>query len=214
MLFFHSGFTIYILKKIVGRFHFPYILCRCFILFIYLIFILCRHFDDGHRDKRDTLFSFDWHWFNNYWCGLSIHVLLLFYTLWIQSISWNWPLETWRCLEFFSDEIPQDISWGQMSFKTLSNLWLFGALQHLFYGFPAHSVVKESTCNAGDLQETWAGSLGSEDSLKKEMANHSSILAWRIPWASFVLAGYSPWGCKESDRTDQLSNKNCTSFDM
>ena len=75
-----------------------------------------------------------------------------------------------------------DISWGQMSFKALSNFWLFGALRHLFYGFPAHSVVKDSTCNAGDFQETWAQSLGWEDSLKKEMANHSNILAWRIPW--------------------------------
>ena len=31
-------------------------------------------------------------------------------------------------------------------------------------------------------QETWVQSLGREDSLEKEMATHSSILAWRIPW--------------------------------
>ena len=30
--------------------------------------------------------------------------------------------------------------------------------------------------------ETWVRSLGQEDSLEKEMATHSSILAWRIPW--------------------------------
>ena len=36
---------------------------------------------------------------------------------------------------------------------------------------------KESACNAGDLDSI----LGWEDPLKKEMANHSSILAWRIP---------------------------------
>ena len=41
---FHSGFTIYIPKKIVGGFHFLHILCRSFILFIYLIFILCKSF--------------------------------------------------------------------------------------------------------------------------------------------------------------------------
>ena len=35
------------------------------------------------------------------------------------------------------------------------------------------------------------------------MAAHSSILAWKIPWME-SLAGYSPWGCKESDMTDQL----------
>ena len=32
------------------------------------------------------------------------------------------------------------------------------------------------------MQETWVQSLGWEDPLKKEMATHSSILAWRIPW--------------------------------
>ena len=33
-----------------------------------------------------------------------------------------------------------------------------------------------------ETQETWIGSLGQEDPLKEEMAAHSSILAWRIPW--------------------------------
>ena len=32
------------------------------------------------------------------------------------------------------------------------------------------------------VQETQVGSLGWEDSLEKEMAAHSSILAWKIPW--------------------------------
>ena len=32
------------------------------------------------------------------------------------------------------------------------------------------------------MQETWVQSLGPEDPLEKEMATHSSILAWRIPW--------------------------------
>ena len=33
------------------------------------------------------------------------------------------------------------------------------------------------------VRETWVRSLGQEDALEKEMATHSSILAWRIPWA-------------------------------
>ena len=32
------------------------------------------------------------------------------------------------------------------------------------------------------MQETWVRSLGREDLMEKEMATHSSILAWRIPW--------------------------------
>ena len=38
-------------------------------------------------------------------------------------------------------------------------------------------TVKESACNAGDRVQ----SLGQEDPLEKEMATHSSILAWKIP---------------------------------
>ena len=32
------------------------------------------------------------------------------------------------------------------------------------------------------MQETWVQSLGREDPLEKEMATHSGILAWKIPW--------------------------------
>ena len=47
--------------------------------------------------------------------------------------------------------------------------------------FPRGSAGKESTCNAA-MQETWVQSLGKEDPLEYEMATHSSILAWKIPW--------------------------------
>ena len=33
------------------------------------------------------------------------------------------------------------------------------------------------------MRETWVQSLGQEDLLEKEMATHSSTLAWKIPWA-------------------------------
>ena len=54
------------------------------------------------------------------------------------------------------------------------------------------------------IQETQIQSLGQEDSLEKVMATHSSILPWRIPWTK-EPGGYSPWGCKESDRAEQLT---------
>ena len=55
------------------------------------------------------------------------------------------------------------------------------------------------------MQETWVQSLGREDPLEKKMANHSSILAWKIQWIrepfrlqfTGSLAGYSPWGHKD-----------------
>ena len=52
------------------------------------------------------------------------------------------------------------------------------------------------------MQETWVRSLDWEDPLEKEMATHSSILAWKISQRS--LMGCSPWGRKESDTTEQL----------
>ena len=44
------------------------------------------------------------------------------------------------------------------------------------------SLVAQSVKSLPAMQETWVRSLGREDPLEKEMAAHSSILAWRIPW--------------------------------
>ena len=65
------------------------------------------------------------------------------------------------------------------------------------------SLVAQKLKRLPAMREAWVQSLGQEDPLEKEMATHSSILAWRIPWTE-NLVGYSPWGCKESDTTEQL----------
>ena len=44
------------------------------------------------------------------------------------------------------------------------------------------SLVAQLGKDPPAMQETWVQSLGREDFLEKEMAAHSSILAWRIPW--------------------------------
>ena len=49
------------------------------------------------------------------------------------------------------------------------------------------------------MQETWVQPLGPEDPLEKEMATHSSMLAWRISWTE---VGYSPWGRKQTQLSD------------
>ena len=56
--------------------------------------------------------------------------------------------------------------------------------------------------NLPTMRETWVRSLDWEDPLEKEMATHSRILAWKIPWTEEL--GRS-WGCKESNMTEQLS---------
>ena len=54
------------------------------------------------------------------------------------------------------------------------------------------------------MQKTQVPSLGQEDSLEKGMATHSSMLAWEIPCTEELVV-HSPWGCKESDTTEQLT---------
>ena len=68
-------------------------------------------------------------------------------------------------------------------------------------GFPSSSDSNASTCNAGDLSSI----PGCEEPLEKEMATHSSILAWKIPWTEEPGRLYSPWGLKESDMTKRLT---------
>ena len=49
------------------------------------------------------------------------------------------------------------------------------------------------------MQKTCVRSLGWEDPLEEEMAIHSRILAWRMPWTEEPGGLYSPWGRKEPD---------------
>ena len=51
----------------------------------------------------------------------------------------------------------------------------------IFKGF-IYTLVAQTVNNLPAMQETQVWSLGWEDPLEKEMATHSSILAWRIPW--------------------------------
>ena len=60
----------------------------------------------------------------------------------------------------------------------------------MFTAFPGGSDGEESAYNAGDL-----GSIPVlEAVLEKEMADHSSTLAWKIPWTEEPGRLYSPWG--------------------
>ena len=73
----------------------------------------------------------------------------------------------WRSLVGYS-------AWGLKELDTTERLHF---RIHTYLGFPGGSVVKNSPVSAGD-----AGLIpGQEDTLEKEIATHSSILAWRIP---------------------------------
>ena len=60
----------------------------------------------------------------------------------------------------------------------------------------------------------WVQSLGWEDPLEEEMATHSSLLAWKIPWTEEPgglqpMGGIQFTGRKESDMAEQLSMRAC-----
>ena len=66
------------------------------------------------------------------------------------------------------------------------------------------SLIAQSVKNLPAVQETWVQSLGREDPLEKEMATHSSILAWKVPRTE------EPWwaaihGVAESGMTERLT---------
>ena len=67
------------------------------------------------------------------------------------------------------------------------------------------SLVAQSVKNLPAVQESWVWSLGWEDPLMKETANHSSILAWKIPWTE-EPARLQSTGSQESDTTQQLNH--------
>ena len=50
------------------------------------------------------------------------------------------------------------------------------------YHFFGASLVAQRVKRLPAMRETWVRSLGQEDPLEKEMATHSSTLAWQIPW--------------------------------
>ena len=61
--------------------------------------------------------------------------------------------------------------------------------------------LAQTVKNLPAMQKAWVQFLGQEDIVEKEMATHSSILAWRTPWTE-EPGRLSLWGCKESDTAE------------
>ena len=75
---------------------------------------------------------------------------------------------------------------------------LLASLEVSNLGVLGGSKGKESA----SVQETWAQSLHQEDPMEKGMATIPVLLLREF----HSLVGYSPWGCKESDKTEQLTH--------
>ena len=88
--------------------------------------------------------------------------------------------------------------------KHWGNFSIDGKILLGFWGFPVGSVPK----NHLPIQETWVQPLSQEDPLEKEMATHSSILAWEIPWRE-EPGGIQSKGLQKLDITWRLNSNNC-----
>ena len=78
--------------------------------------------------------------------------------------------------------------------------------QSVIWGFPGGSAVK----NLPAMKENLIRTLGGEKPLEKEMATHSSILAWRIPWTEEPGRLWGPWGHRV--RHDWVTNTRTLTF--
>ena len=64
------------------------------------------------------------------------------------------------------------------------------------------------------MRETWVPSLGLEDLLDKEMATHSSTLAWKIPWTEKACRLQSMGSQSQTRLSDFTSHKEKESSDI
>ena len=124
---------------------------------------------------------------------------------WLRTLSWKDPLE--KEIATHSSILAWRISWMEepgrlqsMRSQRVGHNWTT-SLYTLRVNRVSQVVlvVKNPPGNAGDIEDE-SSIPGSGNPLEEDMATHSSVLAWRIPWKR-SLVGCSQRGCKESDTT-------------
>ena len=103
---------------------------------------------------------------------------------WVWSMGWEDPLE--KEMVTHSSILAWRIPWTEepgglqstgSPIRSIKSIHICVTM-YIHMGFPASSVVKDQFA----MQEMQVQPLGQKDLLEKEMATHSSILAWEIPW--------------------------------
>ena len=92
----------------------------------------------------------------------------------LRSLPRDWTHAHWKCRILTIGQPEKSLK--PLSFNETLLLWV--SLLFCEWASLVAQMVKASFCN----EETWVRSLDWEDPLEKEMAAHSSILAWKIPW--------------------------------
>ena len=109
-------------------------------------------------------------------------LILLSFGLYLCGISFSNPsLSVCMCPLFWSGSLVDSIYRG-LVFVSIQLVFVFW-LGHSTHLHLRTSLVAQMVKCLFTMLETWVRSLGWEDSLEKEMAIHSSTIAWKIPWA-------------------------------
>ena len=112
--------------------------------------------------------------------------------------------------------------WGRDSCERVNERGTY-AIVWISMGFSGGASGEEPTCQRRRHTVTWVLSLGREDALEKEMATHSSIFAWKIPWAEEPgrLLGFMglqkvghDWGAEDSHAHPEVSTAKLFMSDL
>ena len=121
---------------------------------------------------------------------------------WLDGITDSMDMSLSKLRELVVDRKPGVLQ--SMGLQRVGHDWENELNWNNRWALPGGSVVKNTLTNAGDMGSI----LGQEDLLEKEMATHSSIVAWRNPWTeepgrpqsmgvTKSWTGLSNWACKE-----------------
>ena len=128
----------------------------------------------------------------------QIHSYISTFTVWHKVVSLPYTPSVLHLLSPPST-LTSDNYWyfhcpHSFVFSSISYSWNHtrDSLFRLVY-FHWASLVAQRLKRLPLIRETWVRSLGWEDPLEKEMATHSSILAWRIPWTENLMDGEAWW---------------------
>ena len=105
-------------------------------------------------------------------CIFAVHKC--FHSAWSLDDSEEEPLQK-------PGHLPSTILWAQTN-KTKKTFYWFKPWNYEIWGIPWTSLVAQTVKCLPTMWEAQVQFLGREDILEKEMAIHSSILAWKIPW--------------------------------
>ena len=98
------------------------------------------------------------------------------------------PITSWEINGEIVETVSDFIFWAPKSLQMVTSA------MKLKDAYSLASLVAQTVKGLPAMQETQVRFLDQEDPLEKEMATHSSRLAWEIPRTEAPLLGYSPWG--------------------